>query len=136
MRTRHKLKFRVAVNPRNIETSQYMVWYTNTNSHCFSKLSATKSWLEEQEEQRLQGERIDRPSTKWVFSGTLFVDLKAILDWQPLQIGLRLLPDWLRNKHGVISLDNYNDNLCIFRCIAVRRGAGRRFNTRKARELA
>ena len=136
VRTRHKLNFRVAVNLRNIETNQYMVWYTNTNSHWFSKLSATKSWLEEQEEQRLQGERIDRPSTKWFFSGTLFVELKAILDRQPLQIGLGLLPDWFRNKHGVISLDNYNDNLCIFRCITVRRGADRRFNTRKARELA
>ena len=40
------------------------------------------------------------------------------------------------NKREVISLDTYNDNLCIFRCIAVHRGADRRFNTRRARELA
>ena len=62
--------------------------------------------------------------------------MKVILDRQPLQIGLGLLPDWIRNKREVISLDTYNDNLCIFRCIAVHRGADRRFNTRRARELA
>ena len=136
VRTRHKLNFRVAVNLRNIETNQYMVWYTNTNSHWFSKLSETRAWLEEQEEQCLQGERIDRPNTKWVFAGTLFVDLKVILDRQPLQIGLGRLPDWIRNKREVIFLDTYNDNLCIFRCMAVDQGADRRFNTQRARELA
>ena len=66
----------------------------------------------------------------------MLVDLKVILDRQPLQIGLGRLPDWLLNKHEVISLDNYNDNLCIFRCLAVHRGAHKRDNTRRARELA
>ena len=47
------------------------------------------------------------------------VDLKAILDRQPLRIGRGRLPDWLRNKHGVISLDQYEDYLCLFRCLAV-----------------
>ena len=66
----------------------------------------------------------------------MLVDLKVILDRQPLQIGLGRLLDWIRNKHEVISLDTYNDNLCIFRCLAVHQGADRRFNTRRARELA
>ena len=79
---------------------------------------------------------LDRPSTKWVFQRHVFVDLKVILDRQPLQIGLGRLPDWLRNKHEVISRDTYNDNNCLFRCIAVHRGAERRFNTRTTRELA
>ena len=135
VRRRHKLNYWYA-ELRNIETNEYTVWYTNTNSPWFSKLSETQAWLEEQEDLRLQGERIDRPNTKWVFQRHVLVDLKVILDRQPLQIGLGLLPDWLRNKHEVMSLDNYNDNLCIFRCIAVRRGADRRFNTRRARELA
>ena len=34
-----------------------------------------------------------------------------------------------------MSLDIYNDNKCLFRCIAVHRGADRRFNTRRTREL-
>ena len=66
----------------------------------------------------------------------MFVDLKVILERQPLQIGLGCLPDWLRNNHEVISLDTFSDNLCLFRCIAVHQGANKQFNTRKSRELA
>ena len=66
----------------------------------------------------------------------MLVDLKVILDRQPLQIGLGRLPDWIRNKREVISLDTFNDNLCIFRCLAVHLGANKQFNTRRARELA
>ena len=66
----------------------------------------------------------------------MLVDVKVILDRQPLQIGLGRLPDWIRNKREVISLDTYNDNLCLFRCMAVHRGSHRRFNTRRPRELA
>ena len=136
VRRRHKLNYRYAYELRNIETNEYSVWYKNTNSPWFSKLSETQAWLEEQEDLRLQGERIDRPSTKWVFQRHVFVDLKVILDRQPLQIGLGRLPDWLRNKHEVISLDTFNDNLCLFHCIGVHRGANKQFNTRRARELA
>ena len=119
VRTRHKLNLRFGYKLRNIETNEYTVWYKNRNNHWFSKLSQTKAWLEEQEELRLQGETIDRRNTKWVFDSTVFVDLKVILDRQPLQIGLGRLPDCLRNKREVISLDTFNDDLCIFRCIAV-----------------
>ena len=121
---------------RNIETSGPMVYYTNTNSPWFPKLSKTKEWLTKQEELRLQGEKINRRSTKWVFQKHLFIDVKVILDRQPLQIGLGRLPDWIGNKREVISIDTYNDNLCIFRCLAVIRGANKQFNSRKARELA
>ena len=100
-----------------------MVHYTNTSSPWFATLLQTKEWLQEQEELRLQGERIDRPNTKWVFESTVFVDLKVILDRQPLQIGLGRLPHRLRNKREVISLDTFNDNLCVFRCLAVHQEA-------------
>ena len=36
----------------------------------------------------------------------------------------------------VISLDTFNDDLCIFRCIAVDKGANKQFNIRRTRELA
>ena len=100
------------------------------------RLSETQAWLKEQEEFRLQGENIERPDTKWVFERHLFIDLKVILDRQPLQIGLGRLPDWIRNNREVISLDTFNDALCLFRCIAVHRGANKQFNTRRTRELA
>ena len=121
---------------RNIESRENTLWYTNLNSPWFSKLSESKAWLQEQEELRLQGALIDRPSTKWVFQKHVLVDLKVILDRQPLQIGLGRLPDWIRNKREVLSLDTYNDNLCIFRCMAVHQGAHKRDNTRKTKALA
>ena len=101
-----------------------------------ARLSQTKEWLEDQEALRLEGALLERPDTKWTFQRHLFVDLKIIIDRQPLQIGVGRLPAWLRNKREVISLDTYNDNLCIFRCIAVHQGAHKRDNARKSRELA
>ena len=136
VQTRHKNNYRYAFELRNIEDGETMVYFTNTNSPWFSKLSKTKEWLTTQEELRLQGAKIDRPNTKWVFQKHLFIDLKVILDRQPLQIGRGRLPDWIRNKREVISLDTFNDNLCIFRCMAVHRGANKQFNTQRARELA
>ena len=106
VRTRHKVNFRFAYKLRNIETNEYMIWYKNTNSPWFSELSQTKEGLQEQEELRLQGERIDRPNTEWVFECTVFVDLKVILDRQPLQIGRGRLPDWLatNEKSSLLTL--------------------------------
>ena len=136
VQTRHKVNLRYAYKLRNIETGEYTVYYTNTNSQWFGKLSQKKEWLKKQEELRLLGEKIDRPITKWVFERHFFIDLKVILDRQPLQIGLGRLPDWIRNKREVVSLDTFNDYLCLFQCIAVHRGAHKRDNTRRTRELA
>ena len=94
VRSRH-LNYRYGYELRNTETGEYTVWYKNVNSPWFPKLSETQAWLQEQENLRLQGENIDRPSTKWDFQRHVFVDLKVILDRQPLQIGLGCLPDWL-----------------------------------------
>ena len=134
--TRHKINYRSAYVLFNAELGETMVYYTNRNSPRMARLSQTKEWLEDQEALCLQGALLERPDTKWTFQRHLFVDLKAILDRQPLQIGVGRLPAWLRNKHDVLSLDTYNDNLCLFRCIAVHQGAHKRDNTRKSRELA
>ena len=131
VQTRHKITYSYGYELRNTETGEPMVYY----SPWFPKLSKTKEWLTTQEELRLQGAKIDRPNTKWVFQRHMLVDLKVILDRQPLQIGLGQLPDWIQNKREVISLDTYNDNLCLFRCMAVHRGAHKRDNTRRTREL-
>ena len=61
-----------------------------------------------------------------------------MLDPQPL-LGTGPLPDWLRNlAHGrsMAALDTYQDNLCLWRCIAVHRGARPDRSTTAARELA
>ena len=47
--------------------------------------------------------------------------MKAILVEQPL-LGQGRLPDWLRNKKGLYAPELFDDNMCLFRCIAVHRG--------------
>ena len=120
---------------RNNEDDRSEFFYTNTPaSPWMDKLSESKDWLEALEESRLQGQ-VKRPDTKWVFESAVSVDLKAVLDRQPLRIGLGRLPAWLRNKHEVISLDEYEDALCLFRCIAVHQGARRDRCARRTRQL-
>ena len=65
--------------------------------------------------------------------------MKVVLDRQPL-LGTAPLPDWLRNlarrRAGpLVALDTYKDNLCLWRCIAVHRGAQPDRSTQAAQEL-
>ena len=92
--------------------------------------------VEQQEENRLEGENINRPSTKSVFEKHLSVQIKIILDQQPLRVGEGRLPNWLCIKKGLIALDNFDDDLCVFRCLAVHHGAHKQHNLRKTRTLA
>ena len=112
-----------------------MDWY-NTDleeSPWFETLVASQEWVGRQEEARLSN--TNRPNTKWSYNFTKAVYVKVILDRHPLFLGLGRLPDWLRNKRGVLSLDTYEDNLCLFRCIAVHWGATPKRNMRKTQEL-
>ena len=94
--------------------------------------------MSEREKVRLEPDNIERPNTKWVFEAYFSVDIKVVLDRQPL-LGTGPLPDWLRNlSHGrnMQALDTYRDNLCLWRCIAVHRGSRPDRSTTAARELA
>ena len=95
---RHKISYQFSYELKHIETHELLVYYKTKNSPWVSELSEAKAWLQTQEELRLQGEQINRPDTKWSFVRSLFVTLRVVLDRQPLQIGLGILPDWLRNK--------------------------------------
>ena len=99
----------------------------------FETLTASENWVRRQEEWRLEHRR--RSDTKWVYERTKIVYAKVILDRHPLFLGRGCLPDWLRNKRGVLSLDTYNDKRCLFRCIAVHWGAHVKRNIRKTMEL-
>lgn len=60
----------------------------------FERISQARQWLEEQEENRLQGEKIERPNTKWRFKKNLMVEVKIVEDPQaPLHVGAGRLPD-------------------------------------------
>ena len=138
VKARFMLKLSSFVELRNIEDNTLMEFYQRPEesggiSPWFETLTASEDWVRRQEEARLHSMR--RPNTKWVYERTKIVYAKVILDRHPLFLGLGCLPDWLRNKRGVLSLDTYNDNRCLFRCIAVHQGAHVKTNVRKTMEL-
>ena len=121
---------------KNLETNKTLVWIQDRQkSPWFVTYDNAKIWLEQQEESRLEGENINRPSTKFVFEKHFSVQIKIIFDQQPLQVGEGCLPNWLRTKKGLIAFDNFDDNLCVFRCLAVHYGAHKQHNLRNTRTL-
>lgn len=108
-----------------------MAYYKNLRSPWFERLAEAKRWMEEPEQNRRQAENIDRRNTKWRFEEHLMKEVKIIKDPQaPLRVGAGCLPDAVRNRKGMLSLDTYDEDLCIFRCIAVYQGAHRVRNTK------
>ena len=135
VKTRFKLKLSSMVELRNIVDDDKLSYYEPIgDSPWLETLTAAENWVKQQEELRLENQH--RPNTQWVYEKKSMVYVKVILDRQPLAIGQGCLPDWLRNKRDVIPLDIFNDKLCLFRCIAVHRGAHVRRNIRKTNELA
>ena len=126
---RVKSRFMLMVDGKKLSYYQ-----TIGDSPWLETLTASHNWVKQQEELRLENQR--RPNTQWAYEKTLMLYVKVILDRQPLFLGLGRLPDWLRNKKEVIPLDTFRDNLCLFPCIAVHRGAHVRRNIRRTNELA
>jgi len=124
-RLRHKDTGKVIKFDRNLGRSEMLLTIQK----------GAREFLQEKDEIRLDYERIKRPDYHWEFENWIQVEVKAILVAQPL-LGQGQLPDWLRNKKGLYALDTFDDNLCLFRCIAVHRGARPDSCTRKAIELA
>ena len=123
----------------NNETGLRMVFYKQQKgSPWINNFAEAESWLEQKENQRLNLDNIERPNTKWTFVKFSNIEVKAVLDNQPM-LGTGPLPDWLRNlAHGrkMVSLDNFRDNMCVWRCIAVFQGARPDRCTQLARQLA
>ena len=93
---------------RNIEDGTEIIYYTNLGSPWMNKLEEAEKWLSEKEAKRLDTDSKERPDTKWVFDSHFNVDVKVVLDRQPL-MGTGPLPDWLRNlargNHAMVALD-------------------------------
>ena len=86
-----------------------MAYFQNKRSPWFERISEARQWLEEQEENRLQSENIERPDKKWVFEANLRIEVEIIEDPQaPLHIGAGRLPDW---PVGLLALNKYADEL-------------------------
>lgn len=83
-----------------------------------STLQEVRDWLSLREETRLNVDNVDRPSTKWAFVLFINVQVSVILDRQPL-MGTGPLPHCLRQKEGLVAVDTYNDNFCLWRYLAL-----------------
>ena len=46
------------------------------------------------------------------------VQIKLVASNEPL-MGCKQLPDWLRQKRCIYALDTFDDNLCVWRCLAI-----------------
>ena len=125
----------------NQEDKSIIEYFINKGFPWMNKLDKAEKWLQEMEAVRLDPDNIKRPNTKWKFLFFLIVDLKVVLDRKPL-MGRGPLPDWLRNLahaargQAMMALDTYQDNLCLWRCIAVYRGARPDQSTKAAQGLA
>ena len=125
----------------NIEDGTRLTYYQNKGSPWMKTYADAENWIKEMEAARLESDNIERPDTKWVFDSHFTVDIKVVLDRQPL-MGTGPLPDWLRKqantgrKQAMVALDTYRDNLCLWRCIAVHKGARPDRSTEAARDLA
>ena len=135
------LRYIYSYQIRNMENGTIIDYYKNSvGSPWINRLSEAESWLSEKEKNRLEPDNIARPNTKWEFVGFFNVDVKAVLERQPL-LGTGPLPDWLRNlpcgRAGpIVALDTFQDNLCLWRCIAAHCGAIPHRSTQSARLLA
>ena len=123
----------------NNENGLRMVFFKQQKgSPWINTFDEAQRWLNLQENTRLNVDSIERPNTKWIFVKFSSIEVKAVIDNQPM-LGTGPLPEWLRNlSHGrnMISLDTFQDNLCLWRCIVVHRGARPDRCTQAAKQLA
>lgn len=78
----------------------------------------------------------DRPDSKFMFHK--FVSYTIKLTILNANIGAKIiLPDFIKNSKSIIGLENYNDNLCFWRCLAIQLFNIKRVSnaSTKAREL-
>jgi hypothetical protein len=127
------LRYSFTYKLRNIESGEKILFHINLGGTpvLITNIEAAKAWLTEKDQIRLSREKLDRPSTKWAFDSWYKVTVKVIQANQPL-LGAGKLPDWLRQKKGLYALDTYDDNLCVFHCLALHRQNLKRPNRTRA----
>ena len=123
---------------KNIEDGRLIPYYKNEGSPWMKRLEDAREWLEAREAERLDYDD-EGPNTKWFPEEHFKIEVKIVQDQNASLLGTGRLPDWLRNlshSRAMVALDNYEDNLCLWRCIAVYHGSDPERSTRVARSLA
>ena len=123
---RFKLRHIYGRKLTNNVDSRIEVFYTNKASPWFDNIEQAQNWLGVKEARRLATRADGRtPDSKWTYDDKVLVAMKVIVDRNAPLLGSERLPDWLKNlAHGrqIITLAGYEDNLCVWRCIAVHNG--------------
>ena len=138
VRTSFYMRHAYSYKLRNIEDGTIIFYYQNKGSPWMNTYAEAENWLINREAVRLDVGSIERPNTKWIFEEQFNADVKVVLDRQPL-MGTGPLPNWLRNlahSRSMVALDTYRDNMCLWRCIAVHKGARPDRSTKAAQGLA
>ncbi len=120
------LKFSNTYLLKENETGKTMR-YSNNNerSEWFGDVNKARSFVTHHERERLNPDNINRPNTQWGFVRHLQVQMKVIVkDNVPLlpsdePVGNACLPQWLKNNRYIYSIDNFEDNYCFWRCLAI-----------------
>ena len=134
--TRFKLKIIWNLVLYNNETDEEINFYDRRPiSPWFDNMTQASLWIQQLEEERLQG-HMQLPNTKFSYERTQSIEVNILLSRQPLHYGIGKLPEWLRNKRGLHSLDQYDDFLCLARCLAVHFGFNPKRCQREAKRYA
>ena len=135
-KNRFKINYSLAYVLRNIETNELRYFHASYNNHLMLETALLISnrqelldFLNSIEEESFI-ENITRPDTKWkiiqISNLTFYIN-----HLQDAPLGAPIpLPDFIMNNH--VSAE---DNFCFFRCLAVFRGADRRYCNRAAKQL-
>ena len=104
----------------------------SANKHMFTSIEEVRAYIEECERRRLDLDDEEIWSKAYLpedretedtgnFEGKVVfehIQIKLIASNEPL-IGCGPLPEWLGKKRCIYSVDKFDDNLCLWRCLAV-----------------
>ncbi|KAJ8031107.1 hypothetical protein HOLleu_27721 [Holothuria leucospilota] len=134
---------------RNVETCQLQYYYASNNTHLLPEpvlvtgLPSFTTFLNSlSSKDPTDHVRLARPNSRWVVemvTNATFYVFK--LRDHPIG-GATRLPEFITNNKAIVSLERdrhnnhrYDDNLCLFRCLALHKGAKVKAVEKKARKL-
>ena len=132
MRTRLLHAFSCIIYRGEEEIVEYSKTFKSNKQATFANFADIEEYIHQCVQKRLDLEDSETwsqaylPATliydsKGVYEGKvlfLTVDIKLILSNEPL-LGCGPLPEWLANKKCIYAIDKINDNLCVWRCLAI-----------------
>ena len=132
MRTRLLHVFSCIIYWGEGEIVEYSKTFKSNKQATFANFAGIEEYIHQCEQKRLDLEDSETwsqaylPATmtydsKGVYEGKVLfrsVDIKLILSNEPL-LGCGRLPEWLANKKCIYAIDKVNDNLCVWRCLAI-----------------